>query len=246
MATFTVLTTGQYLKQQGVKFGVYGSPAAGKTPLMATLPKPLIVATEEGLGSVTKYNLPYIRVVPTIQACKDLIDWLNVPANIAAYESIALDSFSFLTSAVLSDIRKEFPAIKDGRQFYAKLQEVIKPLVEALLGLNKNVVFVFWQGEYSERNVFKYHYPSADGSALITYCMHFFDAVLHLGEHQVPWINPADGVQYVDGYGRPATYAAKFLQTKTQDGIFARDRHGVLEVFEEANLTNIINKLTSA
>ena len=54
-------TTGG-LSANGVKLLVYGQAGAGKTTLIKTLPKPIVLSAEGGLLSIQDADLPYIEI----------------------------------------------------------------------------------------------------------------------------------------------------------------------------------------
>lgn len=235
--TISVQSTQGYMQRGGIKMMVYGKRAVGKTPLLATAPKVLILATEAGLASVRTHNLPYIEV-RTRQDVKDIINWLRVPSNIAKYDTIALDGISYLSHTIFSEIAQKAKH-NNKVQYYGELIDVLMPLVELLANeIKKNVVFTAWQGDV-------YHpvtetiigcEPHTAGKALANYLMHFFDVTAHMQKH-------AQQVQAADGSVQ--TQQIPYLQTGEANGVFARDRTGKLDLFEPANLTAIFNKLSA-
>ena len=54
----------------GLKVLVYGQAGAGKTTLIKTLPKPLILSAEGGLLSLRKENLPFIEIKNMLKSNK--------------------------------------------------------------------------------------------------------------------------------------------------------------------------------
>lgn len=238
--TFTVQTTSAFSRANGIKFLVYGRPDSGKTYLSSTMPNPLIIATEKGLMTLSKVNLPYI-VVDSIQSVSDIVTWLceDNYKNIAQYDSICVDGISFLTYQILSEL-KTTVEYKDPRKYYGDLSDIVKPFVECIVNLPKHVYMTAWEGDIlhpaTKQSVGIC--PETAGKQIQTYLNHFFDQTMHLAWHVFD-VTQADGTV--------AKQRVSYLQTRdVGNGIFARDRTGALEVFETADLSAIINKLLAA
>jgi ABC-type uncharacterized transport system fused permease/ATPase subunit len=50
------------LSANGVKLLVYGQAGAGKTSLIRTLPKPVVLSAEGGLLSIQDADIPFIEI----------------------------------------------------------------------------------------------------------------------------------------------------------------------------------------
>ena len=229
----TIQSTQAYNKTAGVKLCVYGKAAVGKTPLAKTVKKALILATEDGVGTVSDVSIPLIRINDTA-SLNGMRQWLAVPANTAACDWIILDSLTNLTHTIFTEVAGTVKS-NDPRKFYGELQDRIIPFLETLFKLNKNVLVTMWQGEESTpAGMFLRHIPVTKGQAIATYCMHFFDVTMNMALHQVPQTQ-ADGTVI--------SVTMPFLQTREFNNVFARDRHQKLANYEPADLTAIYNKL---
>lgn len=229
----TIQSTQAYNKTAGVKLCVYGKAAVGKTPLAKTVKKALILATEDGVGTVSDVSIPLIRINDTA-SLNGMRQWLAVPANTAAFDWIILDSLTNLTHTIFTEVAGTVKS-NDPRKFYGELQDRIIPFLETLFKLNKNVLVTMWQGEESTpAGMFLRHIPVTKGQAIATYCMHFFDVTMNMALHQVPQTQ-ADGTVI--------SVTMPFLQTREFNNVFARDRHQKLANYEPADLTAIYNKL---
>lgn len=229
----TIQSTHAYNKAAGVKICVYGKAAVGKTPLAKTVQKALILATEDGVGTISDANIPLIRISDTA-TLNGMKQWLSVPANTSAYDWIFLDSLTNLTHTIFTEIMGTVKS-NDPRKFYGELQDRIIPFLETLFKLNKNVVVTMWQGDESTpAGMFLRHIPITKGQSIATYCMHFFDVTLNMALHQQ---------QQQQQDGSILNVSVPYLQTREFNNIFARDRHQKLDNFEPADLTLIYNKL---
>lgn len=232
----TITSTTDYNKKSGVKLAVYGKPAVGKTPLALTASRPLILAAEDGLGTIERAGLPFIRV-RTAADLKNMTTWLSVPANIKDFDWIILDSLTNLSHLIYSESVKLHPTWSDPRKYYGEMTDAIIPFLQALFALDKNVCVIMWQGdETSPTGMFLRNVPITKGQAIATHCMHFFDVTLHMALHQVTQQN-------ADGTTQQVTIP--YLQAREFNAIFARDRHMKLDNYEPADLTHIYNKLTT-
>lgn len=232
----TFNTTQTVLAQSGLKILLYGPPAVGKTPMITTLSKPLILAGEDGQGSIAHANIPFIRI-RTIADLKGVITWLKVPANVKNYDWIVLDSVSNLTELIYNEVVASMPNCKNKMQFFGGMQEAVVPFLQDLLGLSKNILVIAWQGdEYAPNDgPFIRHVPVTKGRAVATYLMHYFDCTLHMARHTV---------QQTQADGTVQTVTMPFLQTTEFNAIFARTRFaGKLEPYEPANIQAVADKL---
>lgn len=257
--TFTVYNTSNAHIVNGVKFMMYGEPDSGKTTLLTTLPKPLIIATEEGLSSIKNSGIPYI-IVNCMADIEPAIKWLEDDKNTKNYESVALDSISYITYKVLSEIQAKRPDLKEPRQWYGELDRTIKPLIMCILNLRKHVCITAWRGEQISKigSRFERYIPDAAGQAIMKYLLHFFDVTANLAKHEITQyhLDPATGQPYVDANGNMypitdektgaiQTVTQRFLQTREGNSTFARTRHTFLADYEPADLGALIHKIAT-
>ncbi|MCP5883106.1 ATP-binding protein, partial [Klebsiella pneumoniae] len=65
----------QLTRRYGVKSVVFGGPGAGKTPLMQTAPRPVLLVTEPGMLSMRGSNIPCWEA-PTPARINEFFEWL--------------------------------------------------------------------------------------------------------------------------------------------------------------------------
>jgi len=232
----TIQTTQGFIARAGLNMLLYGPPAVGKTPMAKTLSRPLILAAEDGLGSIADANIPYIRL-RTKADCENILAWLKIPANTKNFDWIVLDSISNLTENIYTEVVASMPNCKNPMKFYGGMQEIVVTFLQGLLSLDKNVVVIAWQGdEYAPNDgPFLRHIPVTKGKAVATYLMHYFDCTLHMKWHTINQPQPDGSVQ---------TVTMPFLQTSEFNMIFARTRlAGKLAPYEPADLSAIAAKL---
>ena len=118
------------LVANGVKLLVYGQAGAGKTSLLKTLPKPIVLSAEGGLLSIQDADLPYIEIA-TMDELREAYEWLTTTDEAKIYESVGIDSISEIAEVCLNHEKK---VNKDPRAAYGAMQEQMSDIIRALLG----------------------------------------------------------------------------------------------------------------
>ena len=205
----------------GVKVLVYGLSGVGKTTLIQTAPKPIIISAEAGLLSLAGTNLPYLEVTNMEELTEA---YLYVKEHLAEFETVCLDSISEIAEVVLSDEKKK---AKDPRQAYGALQDQMGDLIRAFRDLKGVNVYFSAKCEKVQDDLGKILFgPSMPGNKLSQGLPYFFDVVLALRAEK-------------DGDGK----TVRMLQCDT-DGIWsAKNRGGKLAMWEEADLSLCFNKI---
>lgn len=227
------------LPQQGVKCLIYGDSGVGKTVLCATAPNAIIISCEAGLLSLKEsnlikifgkdnptinYNMPVIEI-STIDDLVDVLNWATDPKNHEYFDTICIDSLTEIAEVVLNNLKSK---VKDPRQAYAEVVTKMDMIVRGFRDIkNKNVVMLA-KIEVSKDEVtgVMHQRPQMPGRTLGGSLPYYFDMVFKLGVQNQP--------------GQPPV---RFLQTERDFQSTAKDRSGTLNSIEEANLTNIFNKI---
>jgi len=208
---------------QAVKLLVYGQAGAGKTSLIPTLPTPVILSAEGGLLSIADTNLPFIDV-SSMTDLREAYQWLTSSAEAAEFESVALDSISEIAEVVLNHEKK---INKDPRAAYGAMQEQMADIIRAFRDLPGKHVYMSAKLEKTQDEMGRVLYaPSMPGNKTGQSLPYFFDEVLALRVEKD-----------ADGNTRRA------LMTDGDGLWLAKDRSGKLEVWEDADLGEIIKKI---
>jgi phage nucleotide-binding protein len=210
------------LTKSGVKLLVYGAAGAGKTSLITTLPKPIVLSAEAGLLSIQDADLPFIEI-NTIDDLRQAYVYITSEAG-AEYESVALDSISEIAEVVLNAEKK---IAKDPRQAYGAMQEQVSDLIRAFRDLPGKHVYMSAKLEKSQDEMGRMLYaPSMPGNKVGQSLPYFFDEVLALRVER-----DAEG----------STQRALMCDT---DGLWAaKDRSGKLAPWEAPDLGAVIEKI---
>jgi len=208
---------------QAVKLLVYGQAGAGKTSLIPTLPTPVILSAEGGLLSIADTNLPFIEIT-SMQELKEAYQWLTGSAEAAEFQSVALDSISEIAEVVLNQEKK---VNKDPRAAYGAMQEQMADIIRGFRDLPGKHVYMSAKLEKTQDEMGRVLYaPSMPGNKTGQSLPYFFDEVLALRVEKD-----------AEGFTRRA------LMTDGDGLWLAKDRSGKLEVWEDADLGEIIKKI---
>jgi hypothetical protein len=119
----------QIARQVRLKALIYGPAGAGKTHLITTLPKPVLVLDFEG-GVTTLINADECDIVP-IASEQDLRDAIAMLRQSERYASVAFDGLSLFVRRRASELRqsKERLTWEDWQKLTSELRAVVLPLV---------------------------------------------------------------------------------------------------------------------
>jgi hypothetical protein len=208
---------------QAVKLLVYGQAGAGKTSLIPTLPKPVILSAEGGLLSIADTNLPFIEIT-SMDDLREAYKWLTTSAEAAEFESVALDSISEIAEVVLNAEKK---INKDPRAAYGAMQEQMADIIRGFRDLPGKHVYMSAKLEKTQDEMGRVLYaPSMPGNKTGQSLPYFFDEVLALRVEK-----DAEGM------------TRRALMTDGDGLWLAKDRSGKLDVWEDADLGGIIKKI---
>lgn len=201
-----------------VKCLIYGDSGNGKTYICSTAPNPIIISAEDGLLSISDFDLPVIKVKNLREA-----EQAFKIAKEGPYDTICLDSLSELAELILEEYK---PQEKDPRKAYLRMGDDLTKFLRKIRALEKHVVVLVKLGtltdDFTESTV---HAPGVPGKAFTQQLPYFLDLVLCLK---------------VDIKG------TRFLQTQPDLQYKAKDRSGKLKVKEEPNLTQLFQKILGA
>lgn len=212
------------VRLDGVKMIVYGKAGVGKTTLIKTLPRPLVLSSERGLLSLRKAGLPYIEI-NTVADAEKVLAWLEADGA-ADYESVAVDSATDLAEVLLAASKA---GLKDPRQAYGEVQDNVLALFRTLRDLPRLHVLAICKMEPRESEDGVRYVPAMPGKKLGPQVPYLFDEVFHLYTDDVDPDKPV-----------------RWLRTQPDFQYEAKDRSGALAGKEKPNLTSIINKIRNA
>ena len=208
-----------------IKVLVYGQAGAGKTSLIPTMPKPVILSAEGGLLSISGSNIPFIEVTD-MAALREAYAWLAGSDEARAFESVALDSISEIAEVCLGNEKK---VNKDPRAAYGEMQTTMAEAIRSFRDLPKHVLMTAKLEKSQDEMGRMLYSPSMPGNKTGQSLPYFFDLMLALRVEK-----DAEGV------------SQRGLLCDS-DGLWqAKDRSGKLDTWEAPDLGAIIAKLGGA
>lgn len=223
-----ITSISEALENNGLKILVHGMAGSGKTVLCATTGKPtLIVSAESGLLSIA--GAPdHIKttVVKTIAELEEVYDY--VEQNIDDFEWVCIDSISEIAEVLLAEEKR---ISKDPRQAYGNLSDRMLGILRSFRDLpNMNVIMSCKQQLVTDADTNTSRYlPLLPGKSLTNSIAYLFDEVFALRVEK-----DDDGEDY------------RTIQTGRDRNYEAKDRSGVLEMFEEPSIRKIAEKIRLA
>lgn len=225
----------QLARRYGVKSVVFGAPGSGKTPLINTAPRPVLLVTEPGMLSMRGSNVPAWEAY-TPQLIAEFFEWFMKSREASNFDTLGIDSISNIAEIILAE---ELSKVKHGMKAYGNMSERTMKIANDLYYMpQKHIVMIAKQGlvENGRQTILQngevtyepimQKRPFFPGKDLNVKIPHLFDNVMHLGEASVP--------------GQPKPVRA--LRTKEIPEVFARDRLGNLGELEPPDLSALFAK----
>jgi len=227
-----ILTLDEAMENDGIKILVHGMAGSGKTVMAATAGMPTIMlSAEAGLLSLKKFmrenkslskNIKVIKI-ESFNDLQETRQWLQEENQLADW--LCLDSISEIAEQILAHEKTLSP---DPRKAYGNLTDQMLSELRAFRDLaGYNVLMTCKQVREVDGDSDRTRYiPSFPGRQVGPAVPYMFDEVFALRVEE-----DDEGNIY------------RTLQTSKDVHYEAKDRSGELEMFEEANLKNILNKI---
>jgi hypothetical protein len=234
----------QVSSAHGVKVLTYGPSGVGKTTLIATAPKPVLISAESGVLSLrpanlqklygvntpgVTYDVPLI-LISTIADFDEAYRWCATSHEARQFQTLGIDSISEVAERVLEHALKTVGA-KDPRKAYGELSEKVVKLTKDFRDLAGFHVYVSAKmgAMKDEQTGLTTYGPDAPGQKVGPALPFLFDEVFRLGV-----ASPPNAPKY------------RYLQTDIDAQYIAKDRSGMLDAIEPPNLTHIFRKILGA
>lgn len=227
---------GNLAQKFGMKAIMYGKPGHGKTPMLNTAPRPVLLATEPGLLSMKGSTIPTWEAY-TPERIEEFFDWVEKSSELKNFDTIAIDSGSQLAEIILAQEQRRN---KDGRKAYGEMSKRCMYWYDGLFFMRQKHIILnckSMQAEVGKQVVnnggqisveMSYQsQPYFPGQDLGIKVPHRYDAILHVGLARVP--------------GMPNEQVA--IRTRSTSEILARDRSGNLDELEPPHIGNLIQKV---
>lgn len=225
---------GSFAANYGVKCIAYGPPGTGKTPMVNSAPRPVLLALEPGLRSMTGSQVP-TWFARTVEQIDEFFEWLFKSKESTNYDTVAVDSVSHMAEMYL---KHHLLKNKDGRKVYGEMSRSVMEHLDGLFNMERKhayliakedkveTVVVTMQGNVPVTNSTYKKRPYFPGNDLNIKVPHLYDGIFHIDRVFVPGMS---GEQVA-------------VRTVGTTEVLARDRSGKLAQFEPPNLANVFAK----
>ncbi len=210
-----------FANQFGVKCVVYGPPGSGKTPLLNTAPRPLLLACEPGLLSMRNSTVPTYQGFD-VASIDGFFKWFFNSEETKNFDTIAIDSISQMADIYLQQALKEN---KHGLKAYGEMATLTMNVLRQLYYTRNKHTYLIAKEAANDDNGIKYRKPYMPGQQLPVELPHLFDEILHLG------------IQNMPGVG-----THKAFRCQASIDTLARDRTGQLAEFEPPEFGQLVRK----
>ena len=212
----------EFAKIYGCKVCCYGPPGHGKTPLVNSAPRPILLATEPGLLSMRGSTVPTFQAFDT-KKIDEFFDWFMKSNDSKQFDTLAIDSGSELAGISLAE---SLNRNKHGMKAYGDMAEYVETHLRKLYFMpNKHIFIIAKQEIITESNFKRPYFP---GKYLPVQIPHLFDFILNLDIHPVPGMGQVKALQCAETFDR-----------------MARARTGNLNMYEPPDLGALFRKAMS-
>lgn len=211
---------------------IVGRSGAGKTSLAKDLPedRTLIISVESGLLALKKYKLKTkVKEIKTMKDLKDVYLFLSQDETKKQFDNVFIDSITELGEVLLAELKtsKEYLDPKMALKMYGQYNDDFTAFVKAVRDMKPYSIFFTCLNSYEKdglQMVEEFNFPGAKVKANIKA---WFDLVMKYE------IFEADGIKH------------RMLITDDSINPLAKDRSGMLDQYEKANLQAIKEKILS-
>ncbi len=213
-----------FANQFGVKAIIYGAPGSGKTPLINTAPRPLLLACEPGLLSMRNSTVLTYQGY-TVTEIDEFFKWFFNSEETKNFDTLAIDSISQMADIYLQE------ALRTNKHGLKAYGEMATRSMEHLRGIyytrNKHAYLTAKESSNND-NGLHYRKPYMPGQQLPVEVSHLFDEILHLGLQNIPGVGTHKG-----------------FRCNASIDTLARDRTGMLNEFEPPHFGKLVERCMS-
>lgn len=208
----------------GVKAVVYGGAGSGKTPVINTCPRPVLLCCEPGMLSMRGSTVPTFQAF-TPELIDEFFTWFFNSNESKNFDTIAIDSASHMAEIYLQSALK---SNKHGLAAYGEMATKTLKHLNILYFTQYKHAYVIAKQEIINENGLTLRRPYFPGKQLPVEMPHKYDQILHLDIQNIPGMG-----QY------------KAFRCVGSIDVMARDRTGMLNEFEPPNFGALITKCMS-
>jgi hypothetical protein len=203
----------------GCKAIIYGPAGTGKTPIINTAPRPVLLATEPGLLSMRNSTVK-TWIAPTVEKIDEFFKWFEHSAEAKNYDTLAIDSVSQMCDIALTMAKKKS---SHGLQQYGIMAEYVMPFLERIYFMPEKHMYLIAKEETQDSGMRRPYYP---GKQLPVQIPHRYDCIIRVAKAQIPNVGEQTAFQCNGSYD-----------------VIARNRTGDLADFEPPDFGALVRKV---
>lgn len=216
----------------GCKAIVYGPAGCGKTPLIQTAPRPLLLSVEPGLLSMRSSTVP-TYLAHDAKSIDEFFKWFFNSPETKNFDTLAIDSGSYMADVYLQASLKGTSNAgnkKHGMQAYGEMATNTMEHLRTLFYVKEKHIYLICKEELADVEYQSLRRPYFPGKVLNIDVPFLYDFILRLAKTNVP------GMQ-----GEQLAF-----QCVGNMNILARNRTGNLNEFEEPHFGKLVTKAINA
>lgn len=224
-------TARDFALKYGAKTLVYGKPGVGKTPIVNTAPRPILMVCEPGMLSLRNSNVPAVDCF-TPERIDEFFAWLFGSREAANFDTVAIDSITQMAEIYLDRElggKSKGGNKVDGRAAYGNMSRAVMAHLNGLFFLQQKHTYLICKQTIVEVDGFSMRAPYFPGKELPIKVPHLYDIIMHLDNQNIPGVGVHKAFRCVSSYDT-----------------VARDRSGNLAEFEPPDLSAIFAKVMAS
>ena len=217
-------------RTDNLKVLVYALSGAGKTRLISTCKKPIIISSEKKLVSISGKQFPKYPLL-VVDKPRDFKKAIKiVKKNQSDYNWVCVDSISDIAEKMVISFTKQGLSKRD---IYGQLAEDMTEYLNELTSLrNINIYCIAKSRRLITADGEERFYPSMPGRVLPNNLPYLFDEVFCLRTQEIDSDDEEKGFKI-----------KRYLQTGLSEDYEAKDSSGLLKFKEKPDLTKILAKI---
>lgn len=207
-----------FAQRFGAKALVFGPAGSGKTPVINSAPRPVLLACEPGMLSMRGSRVPTFQAF-TPKLIDEFFDWFFRSSERKNFDTLAVDSATQMAEIYLEEAEK---SNKHGLAAYGEANRNTLKHLQTLYFTENCHTYLIAKQEILADGLKRPYFP---GKELPVKLPHMYDCILHLDTHAIPSVGQH-----------------KSFQCEPTYDIHARNRTGTLSMFEQPNFSQIVTK----
>lgn len=223
---------GEHANNFGCKCIIYGPAGTGKTPILQTAPRPVLLATEAGLLSMRGSSIPTYEAY-TSQRVDEFFKWFFNSTETKNFDTLGIDSGSQIAdiylNAALQGTSKQGNK-KHGMAAYGEMATNTMEHLRTLYYTRYKHVYMVCKEQIIDVDYQSLKRPYFPGQVLPIDVPHLYDFIIRLAKTNVPGI-----------VGETLAF-----QCVGNMNVLARNRTGNLNEYEEPHFGKLVQKAMEA